>query len=87
MRDAFVNHDLILEVFIVEPKGFAETLHQTGMGRLFNEELDKLIVSRRIARVLHHTEGEPLVNGVVAKVVLQCETLQPFPGKLAFAQF
>src|SRR5207244_12022601 len=77
MRDAFVNHDLILEVFIVEPKGFAETLHQTGMGRLFNEEIDKLIVSRRIARVLHHTKGEPLVNGVVAEVVLQCETLQP----------
>src|SRR5207249_10696245 len=32
-------------------------------------------------------EGESFVTGMVAKIVLQCETLQPFLGKPAFAQF
>ena len=81
--DALEDHDFVVEVFVGQAHGLTESFHQRGMGRFFDEELDELLVHRRVAGILHHAEGEPFVDHMIGQIVLHGETCEAFFGKLA----
>jgi hypothetical protein len=70
VSDTLIDHDLFLEVFVRQSDGFPEALHQGGVGRLFDKQLDKLIVGGGVAGIPDHAVGEPFVDGVIGKIVL-----------------
>jgi hypothetical protein len=80
------DHDFLVEIFVGQTHGLAESFHQRGMRRLFNEQLDELIVRRRVAGIFHHTKCETFVDRVIGQIVLHGKAGEALLGKLARAQ-